>query len=136
MSFDYARWDGFCRKVCFDADRKIKRKNIIPVDTGNLKHNATYCAPKPALIGCSAYSIKLDGYVAPYIVYNEEGTKPHDIEGAFGYPSPFGIGGRFDGMFHPGSYKNKSFISNRMVREVYLTAIGELRKRRITIVKG
>jgi hypothetical protein len=34
------------------------------------------------------------------------GTKPHDIPGAFGYPSPFGIGGRFEGKFHPGTKPN------------------------------
>lgn len=34
------------------------------------------------------------------------GTKPHDIPGAFGYPLPFGIGGRFEGKFHPGTKAN------------------------------
>jgi hypothetical protein len=34
------------------------------------------------------------------------GTKPHDIPGAFGYPPPFGIGGRFEGKFHPGTAPN------------------------------
>ena len=40
-------------------------------------------------------------------VYNlgfllETGTKPHDIPNAFGFGEKFGIGGRFDGKFHPG----------------------------------
>lgn len=35
-----------------------------------------------------------------------EGTKPHDIPGAFGIPPPFGIGGQFDGKFHPGTKPN------------------------------
>jgi hypothetical protein len=35
------------------------------------------------------------------------GTKPHDIPGAFGYPLPFGIGGRFEGKFHPGTVPNR-----------------------------
>ena len=38
-----------------------------------------------------------------YALYVELGTKPHDIPGAFGYALPFGIGGRFDGKFHPGT---------------------------------
>lgn len=38
-----------------------------------------------------------------YSLFVHEGTSPHDIPGAFGYPPPFGIGGRFDGKFHPGT---------------------------------
>lgn len=41
-----------------------------------------------------------------YALFVHEGTKPHDIPGAFGIPSPFGIGGRFDGKFHPGGHAN------------------------------
>lgn len=41
-----------------------------------------------------------------YSLFVHEGTKPHDIPGAFGYPAPFGIGGRFDGKFHPGGRAN------------------------------
>jgi hypothetical protein len=41
-----------------------------------------------------------------YSLYEHEGTSPHDIPGAFGYPLPFGVGGRFDGMFHPGTTAN------------------------------
>lgn len=33
----------------------------------------------------------------------EHGTNPHDIPNAFGYGEWFGIGGRFDGKFHPGT---------------------------------
>jgi hypothetical protein len=36
----------------------------------------------------------------PWVVW--EGTPPHDIPGAFGRDLPFGIGGRFNGKFHPG----------------------------------
>lgn len=38
-----------------------------------------------------------------YSLYLHEGTAPHDIPGAWGHPAPFGIGGRFDGKFHPGT---------------------------------
>ncbi|MGO9960471.1 MAG: hypothetical protein ACLP50_31605, partial [Solirubrobacteraceae bacterium] len=32
-----------------------------------------------------------------YSLFVHEGTPAHDIPGAFGYPPPFGIGGRFEG---------------------------------------
>lgn len=38
-----------------------------------------------------------------YSLYVHDGTTPHDIPGAFGLPAPFGIGGQFDGKFHPGT---------------------------------
>jgi hypothetical protein len=34
------------------------------------------------------------------------GTKPHDIPNAFGWGPTFGIGGRFEGKFHPGTRPN------------------------------
>ena len=128
MGFQYYKWSQFARKCCKIADERIKRRDIIPVDTGYMKNAAIYCAPTPSVIGAASYSIKFDASVAPYIVYNEEGTRPHDIPRAFGYPLPFGIGGQFDGMFHPGSYKNAGFISNRCVREVFLTTLEDLGK--------
>lgn len=39
----------------------------------------------------------------PLAAYVENETKPHDIPGAFGYKPPFGVGGRFNGKFHPGT---------------------------------
>lgn len=47
-----------------------------------------------------------------YSLYVHEGTVPHDIPGAFGIPSPFGIGGRFDGKFHPGTAPNRFLTDN------------------------
>lgn len=41
------------------------------------------------------------------------GTQPHDIPRAFGYPLPFGIGGRFAGRFHPGTQANP-FVQRTM----------------------
>jgi hypothetical protein len=41
-----------------------------------------------------------------YSLFVHEGTGPHDIPGAFGIPAPFGIGGKFDGKFHPGHGPN------------------------------
>ena len=63
----------------------------------------------------NSYRIHFSGTISPYVTYLEEGTSPHDIPGAFGRALPFGIGGRFDGKFHPGSTKHKGFISNKCV---------------------
>lgn len=38
-----------------------------------------------------------------YSLFVHEGTAPHDIPNAFGWGPTFGIGGRFDGKFHPGT---------------------------------
>lgn len=48
-----------------------------------------------------------------YSLFVHEGTDPHDIPGAWGIPSPFGVGGRFGGMFHPGSAPNR-FLSDNL----------------------
>lgn len=43
------------------------------------------------------------GNTEPLAGWVENPTRPHDIPGAFGYKLPFGIGGRFNGKFHPGT---------------------------------
>ena len=99
----------------------IKRQPWFPYKSGNLKFNAT----KGAMFDDNTYRIHFDSSVAPYIPYLEEGTDPHDIPGAFGRPLPFGIGGRFDGKFHPGSHKHDGFIRNKSVETIvnYIQAI-------------
>lgn len=92
----------------------IKRASWFPYKSGNLKFNAT----QGAMYDASTFRIHFDGSVAPYIEYLEEGTGPHNIPGAFGRKLPFGIGGRFDGKFHPGSEKHKGFISQKCVNEI------------------
>jgi hypothetical protein len=47
-----------------------------------------------------------------YSLFVHEGTGPHDIPGAFGIPVPFGVGGRFDGKFHPGTKANRFLADN------------------------
>lgn len=89
----------------------IKRQDFFPFRTGNLKYHATF----GNMLGSKSYRIHFSGTVAPYVEYLEEGTKPHDIPNAFGFGYDFGIGGRFDGKFHPGSTKHKGFISNKTV---------------------
>lgn len=92
----------------------IKEASWFPYKTGNLKFNAT----QGAMYSDNIYRIHFDSSIAPYVEYLEEGTRPHDIPGAFGKPLPFGIGGRFDGKFHPGSTKHKGFISEKCVNTI------------------
>lgn len=49
-----------------------------------------------------------------YALFVHEGTQPHDIPGAWGIPAPFGIGGRFDGKFHPGHPGPNRFLSDNL----------------------
>ena len=93
---------------------QIKNASFFPYKTGNLKFHAT----SGAMYTDTTYRIHFDSTVAPYIQYLEEGTKPHNIPGAFGRRLPFGIGGRFNGMFHPGSEKHKGFIKNDCVNTI------------------
>lgn len=93
---------------------RIKRASWFPVRSGWLRNHATM----GGMITKDTYCITFDSQIAPYIPFLEEGTKPHDIPGAFGKEFPFGIGGRFDGKFHPGSTKHKGFISNKSVNAI------------------
>lgn len=92
----------------------IKRASWFPYRTGRLKFHAT----SGGMYSDDTYRIHFSGTVAPYVEYLEEGTSPHDIPRAFGRPLPFGIGGRFDGKFHPGSTKHKGFISVKSVNAI------------------
>lgn len=92
----------------------IKKANWFPYRTGNLRNHATL----GGMITDDTYCITFDGQIAPYVSALEEGTKPHDIPCAFGKEFPFGIGGRFDGKFHPGSSKHKGFISDKSVNTI------------------
>lgn len=92
----------------------IKQSSFFPYRTGKLKFQATI----GSMYTPTCYRIHFDSTIAPYVEYLEEGTKPHDIPKAFGKPLPFGIGGRFNGMFHPGSTKHKDFIKRDCVNAI------------------
>ena len=92
----------------------IKNSSWFPFRSGKLKFHAT----SGAMYTDTTFRIHFSSAVAPYVEYLEEGTSPHDIPGAFGKRLPFGIGGRFDGKFHPGSSKHKGFISNKAVNAI------------------
>ena len=101
-------------QVGIEVTNLIKRASWFPYKTGNLKFNAT----QGAMYDETTFRIHFDSSVAPYVQYLEEGTDPHNIPGAFGYPLPFGTSGRFDGKFHPGSKKHKGFISEKAVNAI------------------
>lgn len=94
----------------------IRKDNLIPYDTGNLSRNVK-ATTRTTKSGIEEVRITLSGAKSkvPYAVYLEEGTSPHDIPNAFGRGERFGIGGRFDGKFHPGSTKHKNFIEYVLV---------------------
>lgn len=92
----------------------IKEQNWFPYHTGHLRDDAVFGFSN---IYGDTYCIKFSGEIAPYIQFLEEGTSPHDIPNAFGIEG-FGIGGRFDGKFHPGSTKHKGFISEKSVNAI------------------
>lgn len=116
------RADGYeCLKL-------IKKASFFPMKTGFLMNHAT----SGRMIDDKTFMIKFDGQIAPYVQYLEEGTEPHDIPFAFigkgnwkwwypygdGVPFLFGMGGRFDGKFHPGSTKHQGFIKDKSVKTI------------------
>lgn len=108
--------------------RKIKTASWFPYKNGKLRDEAT----SGQLIDPNTYCITYSAEIAPYVEYLEEGTQAHDIPFAFigkgnwkwwypyddGVPFLFGMGGRFNGKFHPGSTKHKGFISEKSTKAV------------------
>lgn len=108
--------------------RNIKRASWFPYASGKVRDEAT----RGEQLDDNTYCITFDTTVAPYITALEEGSQPHDIPFAFvgkgnfvwWYPYkdnvPFlmGMGGRFNGKFHPGSMIHKGFISDKSVNAV------------------
>lgn len=97
-----------------EVTRRIKQASWFPYKTGKLKFEAT----QGRMYESNTYRIHFDSSIAPYVQYLEEGTEPHDIPRAFGKPLPFGIGGRFNGKFHPGSKKHVGFIKEKCVKTI------------------
>lgn len=114
-------WTDYAYSLCNGAYEKITRASYFPVLTGYLRDYATYVRYE----GNNSFSIVFQGAFAPYVVCLEEGTTPHDIPNAFGMGETFGIGGRFDGKFHPGSKIHQGFIS----RDAYTDAINYISSR-------
>lgn len=110
---EYARYFNL-EQVGKDVTSLIKSASWFPYKTGKLKYEAT----KGEILNATTFRISFNSSVAPYIDFLENGTRPHDIPNAFGKSLPFGIGGRFDGRFHPGSTKHKGFIADKSVNAI------------------
>ena len=102
------------KRDCDYITDKIKHASWFPYRQGVLQKSAT----TGELISPTCYRINFNSQVAPYVVYLEEGTSPHNIPKAFGYPLPFGTSGRFEGKFHPGSRIHQGFIKEKCIREI------------------
>lgn len=105
------------KRLRYDGEiivNKMRHASFMPYKTGFMKNYAV----QGGMHGHMIYAITFNTQVAPYITFLEEGTRPHDIPGAFGRPLPFGIGGRFSNKFHPGSTKHKDWIKKDAVKEV------------------
>lgn len=120
----------------------LVKQGFFPYATGLLKRNTTAQNIGKTQHDGKIYNtarINFNASTTPYVVYLEEGTRAHNIPKAFGRtnfwqpfafegdltPYPFGIGGRFDGFFHPGSTKHKGFISVKSINFI----INEINKR-------
>lgn len=107
--------------TCDEALKNVKMQPWFPFKTGNLKFKAT----SGQMVKSNQYLIKIDGSIAPYAEYLEEGTEAHNIPGAFGRALPFGTFGRFNGKFHPGSKKHMGFIKNKMIPVIIFTFLNK-----------
>ena len=85
----------------------LKTSPFFPVRTGWLRDSGT----RGTLKTVDEYNIAIGvGKSKQYVEALNEGAQPHDIPNAFGLGENFGIGGRFNGKFHPGQSKHKGFV--------------------------
>jgi hypothetical protein len=89
---------------------KQAAKAKAPRDTGCLEETIVKRVEENAETGFVIRIVSDSSPCSPsrtsYSLFVHNGTKPHDIPGAFGIPAPFGVGGRFDGKFHSGNAAN------------------------------
>lgn len=85
----------------------LKTSPFFPVRKGLLRDSGT----RGSLKSTSTFDIVIGvGKSKQYVEALNEGSQPHDIPNAFGYGKNFGIGGKFNGKFHPGQSKHKGFV--------------------------
>ncbi len=113
-------------KDAIKINSAIKSDRRLPYDTGNLRNHII--TQVKGSFKTQEIVINIASNKVPYVKYLEEGTAPHNIPHAFGYGSiyedkpnpytkqtPYGVGGRFNGKFHPGSTKHKGFIETILI---------------------
>jgi hypothetical protein len=95
---------------------QAKARNDAPMRTGCLRNSIHKRAIEEVASGLSIRIVSdtttCSPTRTPYDLYIHEGADPHDIPNAFGYGPTFGIGGRFDGKFHPGNRAYKYLSRN------------------------
>ena len=128
-------YEKFAYRTIRKIDYQVKKASFFPVKTGFMRDCATYCYQMPSLFNSSTACLKFDSAIAPYIPFLEEGTKEHNIPNAFGNGPFFGIGGRFNGKFHPGSKNHVGFISINAYQLAKGIALDEASKR-FTIIRA
>ena len=108
MIFNFKR---DCRNILRHAKTPKQRGGCMPYRTGHLADESTH----GRFLGDNEFVIEIDCSKetgAPYAPSLNDGSVPHNIPFAFGNPPPFGLSGRFDGKFHPGSRKHVGFWDN------------------------
>lgn len=114
-----------CRNIYKHMRSPKQRGGCMPYKTGHLARDAT----QGRFFGDTKFTVTINtqpnAHGAPYAVPLNTGAVPHNIPHAFGYGTihpakrnpytgkfPFGVGGRFNGKFHPGSFKHYGFFDN------------------------
>ena len=101
-----------CRNILRHIKTPKQRGGCMPYDKGHLMNDAT----SGQSLGDNEYAITINTTDkkagAPYAVWLNEGSYPHDIPNSFNRGYNYGIGGRFNGKFHPGSLKHVGFYDN------------------------
>lgn len=128
MNYNFKR---DCRNILRHIKAPKQRGGCMPYDTGHLaragcsgrafgdnKFTFTMNTGSDYKHGAKDTNGKYIGnpFGASYAIYLNEGSTPHDIPNAFGIYEktgiPFGIGGHYNGKFHPGSLKHVGFYDN------------------------
>lgn len=108
MTFNFKR---DCRNILRHIKTPKQRGGCMPYATGHLADESTH----GRFLSDNEFVIEIDiseEIGAPYAPALNDGSVPHNIPHAFGRPAPFGLSGRFDGKFHPGSKKHIGFWDN------------------------
>lgn len=104
-----------CLKLKKQMRKPYQKGGCMPFDTGALKRNTRGTFSRQETV--FTLTIKDNGVIrggkrVRYLEALENGSPDHDIPNAFGGGPLFGIGGRFNGHFHPGSTKWMGFIGD------------------------
>jgi len=112
----YERFKQLCKEVRKQIKKPAFKGGCMPFLTGNLRSHTTGRASAN-----KSFAISISG--VEYAEYLEGGTRPHNIPNAFGRGFNYGLAGRFNGKFHPGSAKWKGFISDPKRANSFLNTI-------------